>query len=60
MVVNVSVQHNAGFLPEMILLTLCDSIGERNPFNTIYSRVFVLTANVLIPPINLLIAQEEV
>ena len=29
MVINVvSVQHNGGFLPEIILLTLCDNIGE--------------------------------
>ena len=28
MVNNVSVQYNGGFLPEIILLTLCDNIGE--------------------------------
>ena len=27
-VINVSVQYNGGFLPEIILLTLCDNIGE--------------------------------
>ena len=26
--VNVSVQYNGGFLPEVILLSLCDNIGE--------------------------------
>ena len=28
MVVNVSIQYNDGFLPEIILLTLCDDIGK--------------------------------
>ena len=28
MVINVSVQCNSGLLPDIILLTLCDSIGE--------------------------------
>ena len=28
MVNNVSVQYNGGLLPEIILLTLCDNIGE--------------------------------
>ena len=28
MTLNVSVQYNDGFLPDIILLTLCDSIGE--------------------------------
>ena len=28
MVIHVSVQCNSGFLPDIILLTLCDSIGE--------------------------------
>ena len=28
MVINVSVQCNDGLLPDIILLTLCDSIGE--------------------------------
>ena len=28
MVINVSVQYNGGLLPDIILLTLCDSIGE--------------------------------
>ena len=41
MVINVSVQYNGGLLPDIILLTLCDCIG--NPFNTmknfcLYSR----------------------
>ena len=28
MVINISVQYNGGLLPDIILLTLCDSIGE--------------------------------
>ena len=28
MVINISVQCNGGLLPDIILLTLCDSIGE--------------------------------
>ena len=28
MVINVSVRCNGGLLPDIILLTLCDSIGE--------------------------------
>ena len=28
MVTNVSVQYNGGLLPDIILLTLCDSIGD--------------------------------
>ena len=28
MVINVSIQCNGGLLPDIILLTLCDSIGE--------------------------------
>ena len=28
MVINVNVQYNGGFLPEILLLTLCDYIGE--------------------------------
>ena len=28
MVINVSVQRNGGLLPDIILMTLCDSIGE--------------------------------
>ena len=46
MVINVSVQYNGGFLPEIILLTL------RDYTILIPCRVFVLTANVLIPPTN--------
>ena len=48
MVTNVSVQYNGGFLPEIILLTLCDYIGE--PFEYQQVEFFVLIANVLIPP----------
>ena len=43
MAIDVSVQYNGGFLPEIILLTQCDNIGE--PF-LIPCRVFVVTANV--------------
>ena len=28
MVINVNVQYNGGFLPEFIMLALCDNIGE--------------------------------
>ena len=28
MVINVSVQYNGGFLPDVLLLTLCDYTGE--------------------------------
>ena len=28
MVIHVSIQYNGGFLPDIILLTLCDYIGE--------------------------------
>ena len=42
MVINVSVQCNGGLLPDIILLTLCDSIGTL----LIPCRVFVPTANV--------------
>ena len=28
MVINVSVQYNGGLLPDIIMLTLCDYIGE--------------------------------
>ena len=49
MVINASVQYNGGFLPDIILLTLCDYIiGE---------PVFVLTANQC-PPLNLLTPQK--
>ena len=37
MVIKVSVQYNGGLLLEIILLTLCDYIG--NPFNTMKSVV---------------------
>ena len=50
-----SVQYNGGFLPEIMLLTLCDSIGE--PFNTIYYKVFVLTYSQC-SHLNLLVVQE--
>ena len=43
MVIDVSVQYNGGFLPEMILLTLCDYIGEPFPYHV---EFFVHTANV--------------
>ena len=39
MVINVSVQYNGGFLPEIILLTQCDYFGE--PFSY-HVEVFVL------------------
>ena len=29
MVIDVSVQYNGGFLPGIILLTLCDNVGEQ-------------------------------
>ena len=32
MVINVSVQYNGGFLPEIRLLTLCDNVGDVEPF----------------------------
>ena len=32
MVINAGVQYNGGLLPDIIMLTLCDSLG--NPFNT--------------------------
>ena len=35
MAINVSVQYNGGLLPDIILLTLCDYIGE--PFDTMKS-----------------------
>ena len=43
MVIDVNVQCNGGLLPDIILLTLYDSIGE--PF-LIPCRVFVPTATV--------------
>ena len=55
MVIDVSLQYNGGFLPEIILLTLCDNIGE--PI-LIPCRVFVLTAYSQCSHLNLLIAQE--
>ena len=33
MVVNVNVQYDGGFLPEIIPLTLCDYIGEPFEYN---------------------------
>ena len=41
MVINVSVQYNGGLFPDIIMLTLCDDIGE--PF-LIACRAFVPTA----------------
>ena len=50
MVINVSVQCEGGLLPDIILLTLCDSIGE--PF---YYHVEFLSLQSLFPPnLNLL------
>ena len=45
MVINVSVQYNGGFLPEIILLTLCDYIRE--PF---YYHVELLSSQPMFPP----------
>ena len=45
MVINVSVQCNGGLLPDFILLTLCDSIGE--PFQY---HVEFLSLQPLFPP----------
>ena len=44
MVINVSVQHNGGLLPDIILLTPCDSIGE--PFFDVMS---CLEKNLICP-----------
>ena len=41
----VSVQYNSGFLPEIILLTVCDIIGE--PF---YYNVELLSLQPMFPP----------
>ena len=45
MVINVSVQCNGGLLPDIILLTLCDSIGE--PFQY---HVEFLSLQPMFPP----------
>ena len=45
MVINVSVQYNGGPLPDIILLTLCDSIGE--PFQY---HVEFLSLQPMFPP----------
>ena len=45
MVINVSVQCNGGLLPDIILLTLCDSIGE--PFKY---HVEFLSQQSMFPP----------
>ena len=45
MVINVSVQCNGGLLPDIILLTLCDSIGE--PFSC---HVEFLSLQPMFPP----------
>ena len=49
MVINVSVRYNGGFLPEILLLTPCDYVGEEPLLITCTVELFVLTANVLIP-----------
>ena len=45
MVINVSVQYNGGLLPDIILLTLCDSIGE--PFQY---HIEFLSLQPMFPP----------
>ena len=45
MVINASVQFYGGFLPEIILLTLCDNIGE--PFSY---HVEFLSLQPMFPP----------
>ena len=50
MVINVSVQCNGGLLPDIILLTLCDSIEE--PFY--YYHVEFLSLQQLLLSLNLL------
>ena len=47
MVINVSVQYNDGFLPEIILMTLCDNIGE--PFK-IPCTIKFLSLQPMFPP----------
>ena len=42
---NVSVQYNGGFLPEIILLTLCDNIGV----NTMYQVELLSFTTVIVP-----------
>ena len=46
MVINVSVRYNGGFLPEIILLTLYDNIGE--PFE--YHEERCLSLKPMLPP----------
>ena len=46
MVVNVSVQYDGGLLPDITILTLCDSIGE--PFQ--YHDVEFLSLQPIIVP----------
>ena len=39
MVINVSVQYNGGSFPEVILLTLCDYVGEPFKFHIEFSSL---------------------
>ena len=48
MVVNASVQYNGGFLPEIILLILCDFIGE--PFQYLVEFLFLQPIRFLPKP----------
>ena len=49
MVINVSVQYNGGFLPEIILLlTLCDSIGEFLSLQPMFPPVFDCSGEVYV------------
>ena len=47
MVINVSVQCNGGLLPDIMMLTLCDSIGE--PFEY-HVPVEFLSLQPMFPP----------
>ena len=47
MAVNVSVQYNGGFLPDIILLTLCHYLPSGNP---IKGHEEVLSLQPMIPP----------
>ena len=38
MAINVSVQYNDGLLPDIILLTVCDSIGEPFQYHVEFLR----------------------
>ena len=50
MAINVSVQHNGGFLPDIILLTQCyyDHRGTR--LNAMHEEVFMSLQPNMIPP----------